>query len=67
MKMNMKKTNIMCNIFSGEMEIHVNTMKIENVDEYVCLGEMVILKNDKKNENEKNCSRIDNLQLGQRQ
>lgn len=50
MKMNMKKTNVMFNRFSREMEVQVDGMKIGKVDEYVYLGQLVTTQNDKTDE-----------------
>ena len=45
--MNMKKTKVMFNKFSREIEVQVNTIKIDKVDEYVHLGQLVTMQNDK--------------------
>ena len=37
MKMNMKKTKVMFNKFSREIEVQVNIIKIDKVEEYVYL------------------------------
>src|SRR5271156_2729767 len=50
MKMNMKKTKVMFNKFSREIEVQVNTIKIDKVDEYVYLGQLATMQNDKTDE-----------------
>ena len=49
MKMN-KKTKVIFNKFSREIEVQVNTIKIDKIDEYVYLGQLVIMQNDKTDE-----------------
>jgi len=50
MKMNMKKTKVMFNKFAQQMPVHINGLVVEQVDEYVYLGQLVTMKNDKTDE-----------------
>lgn len=50
MKMNMKKTKVMFNKFSSEIEVQVNANKIEKVQQYVYLGQLVTMQSDKTDE-----------------
>lgn len=50
LKMNMKKTKVMFNKFSREIEVKVNNIKIEKVNQYVYLGQLVTMQNDKSDE-----------------
>jgi Reverse transcriptase (RNA-dependent DNA polymerase) len=50
MKMNMKKTKVMFNKFSTEIDIQINGMQIGKVDEYVYLGQLVTMQSDKTDE-----------------
>src|SRR5271156_1907593 len=50
MKMNMKKTKVMFNKFSREIEVQVNTIKIDKVGEYVYFGQLITMQNDKTDE-----------------
>ena len=50
MKMNMKKTKVMFNKFTRQAEVQVNGAVIEKVEEYVYLGQLVTIQNDKTDE-----------------
>jgi Reverse transcriptase (RNA-dependent DNA polymerase) len=50
MKMNMKKTKVIFNKFTRETVVRLNTTEIEKVEEYVYLGQLVMMQNDKTDE-----------------
>ena len=50
MKMNMKKTKVMCNIYATLRKVKIATAEVEKVDEYVYLGQLVTMKSDKTDE-----------------
>ena len=49
MKINMK-TKVMCNKYANIIPIHVGTQEVENINDYVYLGQLVTMKNDKSDE-----------------
>ena len=50
MKINMKKTKVMFNEYANIILIHVGTQEVEKVNDYVYLGQLVTMKNDKSDE-----------------
>ena len=50
MKMNMKKTKVMFNKLAQISAVQINGIEVEKVDEYVYLGQLVTMKNDKSDE-----------------
>ena len=50
MKMNMKKTKVMCNSYATARTIKIASAEVENVDDYVYLGQLVTMKSDKTDE-----------------
>src|SRR5271156_4455481 len=50
MKINMKKTKVMNNEHVNRKPVHIGTQEVEKVDEYVCLGQLVKMENDKTDE-----------------
>ena len=49
-RMNMKKTKVIFNKFTRETVVRLNTTEIEKVEEYVYLGQLVMMQNDKIDE-----------------
>jgi len=47
MKINMKKTKVMYNEYVNRKLVHVGGEEVEKVDEYVYLGQLVKMENDK--------------------
>ena len=47
MKINMKKTKVMFNKYAQQLPVHVNGEIVEKVDNYVYLGQLVTMQNDK--------------------
>ena len=50
MKINMKKTKVMYNEYANIIPVHVGTQEVEKVNDYVYLGQLVTMKNDKSDE-----------------
>jgi Reverse transcriptase (RNA-dependent DNA polymerase) len=50
MKINMKKTKVMYNDYTNIIPIHIGTQKVEKVNEYVYLGQLITMRNDKSDE-----------------
>src|SRR3981189_1077652 len=50
MKINMKKTKVMYNEYVNRKSVHIETEEVEKVDEYVFLGQLVKMENDKTDE-----------------
>ena len=50
MKINMKKTKVMYNDYTNIIPVHVGTQEVEKVNDYVYLGQLVTMKNDKSDE-----------------
>ena len=50
LKMNMKKTKVMFNKYITENIIQVNSERVEQVEEYVYLGQLVTMESDKTSE-----------------
>src|SRR5277367_5522719 len=50
MKMNMKKTKIMCNKYATVRTVKIGNVEVEYVDEYVYLGQLVTMNSDKTDE-----------------
>src|SRR5438477_9885696 len=50
MKINMKKTKVMYNEYANTMPVQVLPQGVEQVNEYIYLGQLVTMKNDKSDE-----------------
>src|SRR5277367_5982391 len=50
MKMNMKKTKVMCNKYATVRTVKIGNVEVEYVDEYVYLGQLVTMNSDKTDE-----------------
>ena len=50
MKINMKKTKVMYNSKAAKTRVQIGTHEVEEVDDYVYLGQLVTMKNDKTDE-----------------
>ena len=50
MKINMKKTKVMYNEYANTMPVQVGPQEVEQVNEYIYLGQLVTMKNDKSDE-----------------
>ena len=50
MKINMKKTKVMYNSNAAKTRVQIGTHEVEQVDDYVYLGQLVTMKNDKTDE-----------------
>ena len=50
MKINMKKTKVMYNDFITIVPVQVGTQEVEKVDNYVYLGQLITMENDKSDE-----------------
>src|SRR5438477_12359502 len=50
MKINMKKTKVMYNEYANTMPVQVGPQEVEQVNEYIYLGQLVTMKNDKSEE-----------------
>src|SRR5277367_3156814 len=50
MKMNMKKTKVMCNKYVTVRTVKIGNVEVEYVDEYVYLGQLVTINRDKTDE-----------------
>ena len=50
MKINMKKTKVMYNEYANIIPVHVGTQEVEKVNDYVYLGQLITMKNDKSDE-----------------
>ena len=46
MKINMKKTKVMCNKYATQGTVQIGTQEVEHVDDYVYLGQVVIMTGD---------------------
>lgn len=50
MKINMKKTKVMYNEYATIKPVHIGTQEVEQVNDYVYLGQLVTMQNDKSDE-----------------
>src|SRR5271156_3922108 len=50
MKINMKKTKVMYNGYVNIIPVHIGTQEVEKANEYVYLGQLITMGNDKSDE-----------------